>query len=119
MERSNAFVALVVAAVAIGTPACHANPAAERSGGAPVDPIGATVRDIHGRRVGTVREFEYARSGGVRNVVIALGVLPSGGDRYVIVPWDHLYTEGSELRFRGARELLVDAPRRADGAAPR
>lgn len=119
MKRSYAFVALVVAAVAISTPACHANPPAERSGGAAVDPIGATVRDIHGRRVGTVRELEYAPSGGVRNVVIVLGVLPSGGDRYVIVPRDHLYTEGSEFRFRGARERLVDAPRRADGAAPR
>ena len=119
MERFNALVALMVAVVAISIPACHANPVAERSGGVPADPIGATVRDIYGRRVGIVRDVEYGRSGGVRNVVIALGVLPSGGDRYVIVPWEHLDTGSGELRFRGARERLVDAPRRADGATPR
>ena len=118
MGRFNASVALAVAAVAIGTPACQAMPAAERSGGVPADPIGATVRDIHGRRVGIVREVEYARSG-VRNVVIGLGVLRSGGNRYVIIPWEHLDTEGGELRFRGARERLVDASRRGDGATPR
>ncbi len=118
MRGSNAFVALAVA-VTIGAPTCHADAAADRQASVRADPIGATVRDLHGRRVGTVREIEFGLDGGVRNVVISLGALPSGGDRYVVVPWEHLDTQGGELRFRGARERLVDAPRRADDATPR
>ena len=81
------------------------------------DPVGTTVRDVHGRLVGTVRDIEYDHEGDVLNVVITLGALPGGGERYVILPWHHLDASGGKLRFKGARERLVDAPRRADEPA--
>lgn len=101
----------------IGTAAAHAgNPEEART---PADHVGTTVRDIHGRRVGTVRDIEYDCRGDVRNVVIAVGVLPGGGEQYVVLPWHHLDDSRGELRFRGARQRLVDAPRRAGERARR
>jgi hypothetical protein len=77
--------------------------------------IGRTVRDIHGAYVGTVRAAQRDAAGTVTNVVIKLGHTSSGGERYVVVPRDHLVIRRgvSELVFSAARERLVDAPRRA------
>jgi hypothetical protein len=107
----------VLAALAIGTVSAYACDSADASVHA--DHVGTTVRDIHGRRVGTVREIEYDCRGDARNVVIALGVLPGGGERYVVLPWHHLDDSRGALRFRGARERLVDAPRHAEEPARR
>ena len=107
------FMRLVVLPLAVVT-AGHARSPGDSTIGVCADHVGTTVRDVHGRRVGTVRDIEYDRRGGVLNVVIWLGVLPGGGDRYVVVPWEHLDVRSGELRFRGARERLVDAPRHAD-----
>jgi hypothetical protein len=105
------------AALTIGTGAAYAGDSANASVHA--DAVGTTVRDIHGRRVGTVREIEYDCRGDARNVVIAVGVLPGGGEQYVVLPWHHLDDSRGALRFRGARERLVDAPRRAEARARR
>jgi hypothetical protein len=106
---------LVFVALTIGAPTVHARePGDSRT---PADHVGTTVRDVHGRLVGTVRDIEYDCQGDVLNVVITLGALPGGGVRYVVLPWHHLDDSGGQLRFRGARERLVDAPRRADEPA--
>jgi hypothetical protein len=108
---------LALAAVATAAPAVHARGAAHS--GVRADHVGATVRDIHGRWIGTVCDIEYDSHGDVIDVVITLGVLPGGGKRYVVVPRDHLEDSGTGLRFRGARERLIDAPRHAEDPARR
>lgn len=109
MRRLIGIAVLAVATGASGAPAVSAGDPRDRD-----DYVGATVHDVLGRRIGTVRDIEYDCEGDVLNVVIALGVLPGGGSRYVVVPWNHLDDSGGALKFRGARERLVDAPRRAD-----
>jgi hypothetical protein len=108
---------LALAAVATAAPAVHARAAADSDVRA--EHVGATVRDIHGRWIGTVCDIEHDSHGDVTNVVITLGVLPGGGKRYVVVPRDHLEVSGTGLRFRGARERLVDAPRHGEDPARR
>lgn len=109
-------MAAAVVALAVGAPPVAASFSVSSSAGVRADQVGVTVRDTHGRRVGTVREIQIDHNGDVLNVVISLGPLPGGGERYVVVPRWHLESRGGDLRFNGARERLVDAPRRADGA---
>ena len=99
----------LIASLAIGALAACAHPA--RDAGDAL--LGRTVRDLHGARVGTVRDLEHDGAGAVKHVVIGLGPVLGGGERYVVVPWEHFAPGPGGPVFRGARERLIDAPRRA------
>lgn len=103
MARTKALATLWVASLLALAPAFAT---------VPPERVGTIVRDMHGAWVGTVRSVEHDATGAMTDVVITLGRLPGGGERYVVVPWQHLAPAGGELVFRGAREHLVDAPRR-------
>lgn len=109
MVRTKVLVTLCIATLLGGGPALAT---------APQPAVGTIVRDVHGARVGTVHSFEHDAAGTATDVVIALGRIRGGGERYVVVPWQHLEPARGELVFRGAREHLVDAPRHS-GSPPR
>jgi hypothetical protein len=111
MARTNVLVTLCIATLLLlgGGPALAT---------ATQPAVGTIVRDLHGARVGTVRSFEHDATGTATDVVIALGRIRGGGERYVVVPWQHLEPARAELIFRGTREHLVDAPRHS-GSPPR
>lgn len=110
MRYARPFLTLpLIASLAIGAFAGCAHPA--RDAGEAL--LGRTVRDLHGARVGTVRHLEHDAGGAVKHVVIGLGPVGGGGERYVVVPWEHFALGPEGPVFRGARERLVDAPRRA------
>jgi hypothetical protein len=103
-------LATLAAAATLAAPGTHAHYVVHAAFDWHAAWIGRDVRDIDGRWVGKVRDVERGHDGRLLNIVISLGPLPRGGERYVVVPVQHLETERGSLRFLGPRESLVNAP---------
>jgi hypothetical protein len=108
---STLLVAVSAAGSILAAPFVHAHDSMHAAVDLQSAWVGREVRDIYGRWVGKVRDAERGRDGVHLNIVIAVGSLPHGGERYVVVPVQHLQAERGGLRFLGPRERLVDAPR--------